>query len=78
VLLNTCASAGFNLAIARSNSTVTVSWPLSSTGFVLESTTDLTLTNWQSASEVTATNNGRLEVSVPLDQAKRYFRLRKP
>src|SRR5205807_496559 len=48
VLLNTCAFAGIELTIVRSNSnTVTVSWPFPSTGFVLESTTNLTLMNCQ-------------------------------
>ena len=76
VLLNTCTSAGIDLAVARSNSTVTVSWPLPSTGFVLESTTSLGLTNWQPAAETVVTNSGRLEVLVPLDRTERYFRLR--
>src|SRR5207302_7859515 len=50
VLLNTCVSAGIELNIVRSNSTtVVVSWPFPSAGFVLESTTSLSLTNWQRA-----------------------------
>ena len=79
VLLNTCASAGIELTIARSNSnTVTVSWPFPSAGFVLESTTNLTSTNWQRAVEAPATNNARLEVTVSADLQERYFRLHKP
>ena len=79
VLLNTCASAGVELAIVRSNSTTAVvSWPFPSTGFVLESTTNLSLTNWQRAVEVPATNNGRLEITVSADPQARYFRLHKP
>jgi len=79
VLLNTCASAGINLAIARSNSTTAVvSWAFPSTGFVLESTTSLSLTNWQRAVETTTTNNARLEVTVSADRQERYFRLHKP
>src|SRR5439155_20041218 len=78
VLLNTCVSAGIELAILRSNSTVKVSWPLPSAGFVLESTTSLSLTNWQRAVETTTTNNARLEVLLPADQQQRYFRLHKP
>jgi len=79
VLLNTCVSAGIDLAIARSNSTTAVvSWPLPSTGFILESTTNLTSTNWQRAVEVPATNNARLEITTPAIQEERYFRLHKP
>jgi len=79
VLLNTCVSAGIDLDILHSNSnTVTVSWPFPSTGFVLESTTNLSLTNWQRAVETPATNNARLEVLLPADQQQRYFRLHKP
>src|SRR6185437_4776289 len=78
ILLNTCVSAGIDLAIVQSNSTVTVSWPLPSTGFVLESTASLSVTNWQPAVETATTNNGRLEITAPVTQQERYFRLRKP
>jgi hypothetical protein len=78
VFLNTCVSTDINLAIVRTNSTVTVSWPLPSTGFVLESTTSLSLTNWQPAAESATTNNGRLEITTQVAQQERYFRLRKP
>jgi len=77
VLLNTCASAGPKVDLARSNSVVTISWPLPSTDFVLQSTTSLSSTNWHTAAETAVTNNSRLGVTVPLDQRERYFRLRK-
>ena len=80
VLLNTCVSAGVNLAIARSNNTsLTVSWPSPSTGLVLESATSLSPPNWQPAAEAPRVNDGRLEISVALaQQQQRYFRLHKP
>jgi VCBS repeat protein len=78
VLLNTCASAAVDVSIVGGNNNVTISWPFPSTGFVLESTTNLSPPNWQPAVEVPATNNGRFEVSVSLNQVERYFRLRKP
>ena len=78
VLLNTCASAGIHLGVARSNSAVTLSWPLQNTGFALESITSLNSTNWQRAAEGVKTNNDRLELITPLDQPGRFFRLRKP
>jgi hypothetical protein len=78
VLLNTCASAGVHLDIARSKNAATLSWPLPYTNFVLESTTSFTATNWQSVVEAMTMNNGRYETTVPLDQQQSYFRLRKP
>jgi len=77
VLLSTCDPAGAGLAVARKLDTVILSWPVSSTGFVCESTTSLSLTNWQPAVEALTTNDGRLEVTAPLDQSQRFFRLRK-
>jgi len=45
---------------------------------VLESTTSLSPPNWQPAVEVLTTNDNRLEVTIPLNQQERYFRVRKP
>ena len=77
ILLNTCASAGIHLGIVRSNSALTLSWPLPPTGFFLESTAGLGSTNWQPVAEVPRTNNDHLELIAPLDQPGRFFRLRK-
>jgi len=62
----------------RGNDSVKISRPLATTSFVLESTTDLNATNWQPFLGTRATNNGRVEISVPLDAAQRFFRLRQP
>jgi len=79
VLLNTCGSIGPQLDVLRSEGSIRISWAASSLDFVLESTTNLTLTNWNAEVEVPVTNSaGRLEVSVPLDRLERYFRLRTP
>ena len=78
VLLNTGTYPGLRLGVARSNSNLTLSWPLPSAGFVLESTLNVAATNWQRAIEALTTNNGRLEITAPLDQPGRFFRLRKP
>lgn len=78
VILNTCASNPISLAAVRSTPTFVISWPFPSTGFALESTTGLNPANWQPASGVPADNNGRKEVTVPLSQQQRYFRLRQP
>jgi hypothetical protein len=77
VLLNTCPCAGIHLDVAPSKSNLTFSWPLAYTNFVLESTQSLASTNWQSVAEAMTTNNGRCEITLPLDQAQSYFRLRK-
>ena len=78
VLLNTCVSAGPALAIMVTNSTLTVSWPFPSTGFVLESTPSLSPPDWQPAPESAVTNNALLEVMVPVNPGTRYFRLHQP
>jgi len=77
ILLNTCVPTLPELAIAHDNTSVTVSWPYPSTGFTLQSASSLGTTNWQSAVEMPATNNSRLEVTVPVDKQSRYFRLQK-
>src|SRR6266480_7906570 len=78
VLLNSCASAGIHLGVARTNTGLTFSWPLPHAGFILESITSVGSTNWQRPIEALTTNNGRLEVTAPFDQPGRFFRLRKP
>lgn len=77
ILMNTCPSAGVRLGIARSNSTVTLFWPLPYTNFVLQATTNLSSLNWQTISQQLTTNHNRCEVAVTNKQLS-YFRLRKP
>jgi len=78
VFLNTCSSGGIKLAIALTNNTLVLSWPLPYTNVVLESTTNLGLAGWESTANTLATNGSKCEVKVPLEQEQRYFRLRKP
>jgi hypothetical protein len=78
VSLNSCPSPGTHLDIARSKNTATLSWPLPYTNFALEATASVGSTNWHSVPGPPTTNNGRFEITVPLDQERRYFRLRKP
>ena len=78
VLLNTSASAGLRLGVARSNSNLTLSWPLPYADFALESTTNVGSTNWQRVFESPMTNSGRLQLAAPFDQPGRFFRLCKP
>jgi hypothetical protein len=80
LLINLCSpgQSELNLSIAPGTLSLNLSWPSPATGYVLEFTTNLTSLDWQTATEVLTTNNGRFEVSVPLNQQERYFRLRKP
>jgi len=78
VLLNTCANAGIRLAAARTNEALALSWPLPYTNFVLEAATDLVSSAWQPVGAATTTIGARCEVTVPLNTAQRFFRLRKP
>ena len=78
VSLNTCNSAGVHLDLFRGSRAIILSWVQSAANFVPESAPRLPWTNWQSLVAVTTTNNGRFEITVPLDQPERYFRLRRP
>lgn len=71
LLLNTT----IHLDARRSGSTITVSWPYSATGFVLESVSSLSVTNWSPAAETPTSNSGCWEIVVPANTAERYFRL---
>ena len=77
VLLNMCISPPPSLSFERGNSTAIIGWPLPSTGFVLESTTNPGLANWQPVSELSITNNGQIQVTVTITPGERYFRLRR-
>jgi hypothetical protein len=77
VLVNTCALAGVRLDFVRGAVTITLSWPLAFADFVLESTAAGGSTNWRGVFGLLTTNNGRCEVTMPLDQTQCYFRLRK-
>jgi len=62
VLLNTCASVDIRLRIVETNSNFILSWPPSSSDFILESAAKVNVINWERVEELTTTNNGRCEV----------------
>jgi hypothetical protein len=66
------------LSVARSTAGAVIAWPFPSTGFVLESSTNLNPSAWQAASETQSTNGAFLQVVVPTALGQRYFRLRQP
>lgn len=79
VTYTTCISAAsVSLAIVRNGANVTISWPMPSTGFVLESAMSLSSPSWQTVSETPVANNGRWEVTISIGPQNRYFRLHKP
>jgi hypothetical protein len=78
VSYTTCITTAVRLAIVRSNESFIISWPFPSTGYILESTSDPSLTKWQPANEVPMANAGRWQVTVPINSQQRHFRLRRP
>src|SRR6266536_6171491 len=68
--------AGAPLAVTRNDTNAIVSWPYPSTGFGLEFSTNLSVRGWQLAAGTSASNNGRWEVTAPIDQPGGFFRLK--
>ena len=64
------------LSITRSTGFVIISWPTSATGFQLQETTDLSLSNsWSPVAQPAVTNSGRIAVTVPASLGNKFFRL---
>lgn len=71
----------FNLAlnIAASDSGTKITWPIYPTGFVLESTTNLTSPAvWSSVAQAPTVTNGQNVVILSTTDNNRFFRLRRP
>src|SRR5439155_14274361 len=67
-------AGGVALAIGRTNTNATVSWPYPSRGFGLEFAANLGTTNWQPATGTSVSNSGRWEVTAPASQPSSFFR----
>lgn len=65
------------LTVTRSNNFSVISWPSSSTGFVLQENTNLGTTNWITSAQTTSTNNGQVSVVAPATVGYKFFRLKK-
>jgi hypothetical protein len=63
---------------ATGTNSVVISWPASSTGFVLQQNPDLTTTNWVAATNTVTVTNGQNQVTVFPPTGNRYFRLQHP
>lgn len=78
VLRNTCGSTGVELSVLRQGSHVTVSWPFSSQGFVLQATPTLNPATWTPIFELPKTNATGIEITFEIKSNERYFRLYRP
>jgi YVTN family beta-propeller protein len=65
-------------SILHGGNGVTISWPISTPEFVLESATNLSLPKWEAATGVPTTNTGKWQITDLANVTQRYFRLRKP
>ncbi|MDB6027093.1 MAG: hypothetical protein JWM68_3316 [Verrucomicrobiales bacterium] len=74
------AFEAFNLKlnVARTDNSLVLSWPVSPTGFSLQSSTNLSLPTWGNVvTPVTITNNLNV-VTLSTTNAQRFFRLQRP
>jgi len=69
-------SARVPLAVVHNNTNAIVSWPYPSTGFGLEFSTNLSTPDWQPAAGTSVSNNGRWEVTAPVNLPGGFFRLK--
>ncbi|MEI7732712.1 MAG: hypothetical protein WCO56_24280 [Verrucomicrobiota bacterium] len=68
------------LSFVKSNgSSVTFTWPDTGAGFVLQQNNNLTLTNgWTAVTQGPTTNNGQIQVLIPIAPGQNFFRLKVP
>jgi uncharacterized delta-60 repeat protein len=68
-----------SLTIARSNSSVIVSWPVTATAFQLQQRTNLSTADaWTPIAQSSFTNAEVISVTVPANAGAKFFRLRAP
>ncbi|HEY5909167.1 MAG TPA: hypothetical protein VJA21_01035 [Verrucomicrobiae bacterium] len=68
------------LSVTRSDNTVTITWPLPATGWVLESTNSLPPVSlpWPQIAPPYQTNGANLQFTEPAPVGNRFYRLSKP
>jgi hypothetical protein len=64
------------LTVALSETGVRISWPIASTGVVLEFSESLSPPNWKTETNVQNVASDRRMVTIPVADQKRFFRLR--
>jgi len=57
---------------------VQLSWPLGAAAYRLQAATDLQSGNWTTVTNVVVSSPTRFNLSLPPDDATRFFRLHKP
>lgn len=67
---------GLNIASGRTN--MTVSWPSSASGFVLQQTADLTSPNWTDLTNSPKTTTGQNQIIFPAHTGDQFYRLKFP
>src|SRR6266850_7504435 len=76
IFLSTWGHSGVPLAVVHKNTNAIVSWPYPSTGFGLEFSTNLSTPDWRPAAGTAVSNNGRWEVTAPVNRPGGFFRLK--
>ncbi|HXJ72763.1 MAG TPA: hypothetical protein VNM37_07915, partial [Candidatus Dormibacteraeota bacterium] len=75
-LSNNLFSQGVRLRLARNQSEATLSWPLSTTIFVLETAARPDAATWERATHLFTIADGQCAAKVSLSEGQRYYRLR--
>jgi hypothetical protein len=84
IWMNACGSAGPGLNIKRDGASISISWPAAPMGSVstnrhlLEFSTSFATAMWLPVNLRAGHNNGRWELTMPVNQSQSFFRLRKP
>ena len=78
VLLNTHTNPPPTMTLLSTPGGFSISWPDTATNFDLLSATGFDPLDWQSALEPRSTNVGEIKVNVLFNEARRFFRLKKP
>ena len=78
ILLKQSPSPSPKLAVSRTGNQALVSWPTSATGFVLESTSTLSPSNWTLVTTPSVVSGEQNSVTVDAGSGSRFYRLRKP
>lgn len=66
------------LQITNTSTQIQIAWPTASTGFSLQTSTNLSSTNnWSSVTNSPATTGSQFVVALPMSPVPQYFRLRK-
>ncbi len=69
-------SVPLTMSAVRTNATLRLQWPLSGAGLTLQTTTNLTSPNWQTAGNSIIATNGAYSTSQSLADGLRLFRLK--